>query len=252
MRKCLHWLGSLITLLFFILSFPSFVYAKTFSSEFTEFELPSGWDCALEGTEWVCQSDNKDRRKEAVIILAAKYVDERDSIAEYQAYLSLPKKFNLPAGKIQISEAKTVTVRTIDNHPWVDALHLASEVSGFYTRYLGTVKENLGIVISFSVAKDHYDAYLDIFERAISTLKVFNQDNKHSGDRWKKQEGENSVDPAVVETNLPSTKLASEVESEIVQKHAPNSREGDSSKTIFLIGVIVAVVFVLMKSKKKK
>ena len=47
-------------------------FARKFTSQYCEFELPSGWDCALEGTEWVCQSSNKDRKKEAIIILAAK------------------------------------------------------------------------------------------------------------------------------------------------------------------------------------
>ena len=27
--------------------------AKRFANQYTEFELPSGWECALEGTEWV-------------------------------------------------------------------------------------------------------------------------------------------------------------------------------------------------------
>jgi len=44
-------------------------HAKLFTSQYCEFELPPGWECALEGTEWVCQSTNKDRQKEAIIIL---------------------------------------------------------------------------------------------------------------------------------------------------------------------------------------
>ena len=45
--------------------------AKRFSSKYCEFELPPGWECALEGTEYVCQSENADRKKESIIILAA-------------------------------------------------------------------------------------------------------------------------------------------------------------------------------------
>ena len=72
------------------------VFAKTFTSQFAEFELPNGWECALEGSEWVCQSDNKDRKKEAIIILAAKYRGANDSLDIYQAYLKAPKTFSLP------------------------------------------------------------------------------------------------------------------------------------------------------------
>jgi hypothetical protein len=108
------------------------VFAKTFTSQFSEFELPNGWDCALEGSEWVCQSDNKDRKKEAIIILAAKYRGDQDDLDKYQAYLKSPKTFSLPGGKTQVSEAKAVSIREINGQRWVDSLHLASEVPGFY------------------------------------------------------------------------------------------------------------------------
>ena len=51
----------LFVLLLIVIS--NHAYSKTFSSQFSEFELPNGWDCALEGSEWVCQSENKDRKK---------------------------------------------------------------------------------------------------------------------------------------------------------------------------------------------
>ena len=47
-------------------------FAKRFASKFCEFELPPQWECQLEGTEWVCQGLNEDRKREAIIILAAK------------------------------------------------------------------------------------------------------------------------------------------------------------------------------------
>ena len=37
--------------------------AKRFTNQYTEFELPGGWECQLEGTEWVCQSSSKDRKQ---------------------------------------------------------------------------------------------------------------------------------------------------------------------------------------------
>ena len=72
----------------FALVFSYGVQAKRFTNQYTEFELPGGWECQLEGTEWVCQSLNKDRKKEAIIILAAKLRGERDDLAEYQNYLN--------------------------------------------------------------------------------------------------------------------------------------------------------------------
>ncbi len=153
------------------------VQAKRFASQYCEFELPAGWKCNLEGSEWVCQSSNKDRQKEAIIILAAKIRGSQDSLDGYQTYLKRKKTFTLPGGKTQVSDPRTVGLKTINTHRWVDALHLASEVPGFYTRYLATVKEDLGVAVTFSVAKDFYNQYRGIFDKVIATLRVFRQKN---------------------------------------------------------------------------
>lgn len=228
-----------------LLLLASALHAKTFSSQFTEFELPTGWDCALEGNEWVCQSDDKDRKKEAIIILAAKYRGEQDSLDNYQAYLKQPKTFTLPGGKTQISEAKTTTIKTINGQQWVDALHLASEVPGFYTRYLATVKDNLGIAVTFSVAKDHYDSYQEIFEKVVATLKVFNQ--KSGGDKWKekKAEGDLTEGSTIVGDTTQNIDISK-------QKKGGNGDDGAGAGSIILIVLIAAAAFIVIKMKKKK
>ncbi len=168
-------LNRFLALLAVVFLFSPMVYAKKFASQYCEFELPPGWECSLEGTEWVCQSDNKDRQKEAIIILAAKIRGPQDSLDEYQAYLKATKTYKLPGGKTQVSEPKVVEPKTINNHQWVDALHLASEVPGFYTRYLATVKEDLGVAVTLTVVKDLYSQYQSIFDKIVSTLRVFRQ-----------------------------------------------------------------------------
>tara|TARA_R110002072_G_scaffold64203_6_gene159803 strand:+ start:14240 stop:14998 length:759 start_codon:yes stop_codon:yes gene_type:complete len=151
----------------------SLTHADKFSSQYCEFQLPVGWNCALEGTEWVCQSTNADRKKEAIIILAAKVRGSKDSLPAYQAYLKQNKTFSLPGGKSQVSEPKYTKLSQIKSHQWVDSLHLASEVPGFYTRYMATVKGTLGVAVTFSVGQEHYNTYKDVFESVIQTLKVF-------------------------------------------------------------------------------
>lgn len=224
----------------------SSVFAKTFTSQFSEFELPNGWECALEGSEWVCQSENKDRKKEAIIILAAKYRGEQDSLDQYQAYLKAPKTFSLPGGKTQVSEAKSVSVREINGQRWVDSLHLASEVPGFYTRYLATVKDTLGIAVTFSVAKDHYDSYQDIFEKIIATLKVFDQ-KAASGGTWKpKGKEDNLIGEG---TYIPDQGNNPDI---TVQKKGKSSGDGDDSTTLFLLIGGAVVAFIVLKMRKKK
>jgi hypothetical protein len=161
----------------------SHVFAKDFANQYTSFSLPEGWECGLEGSEWVCQHTNKDRKKEAIIILAAKIRGGQDNVSDYLSYLKKVKSFTLPGGKTQYSEPKYTTQKTIHNHPWIDSLHLASEVPGFYTRYMATIKEDLGIAVTFSVAKSHYNEYQGVFDRIVETLRVF-RDKSKSADQY--------------------------------------------------------------------
>lgn len=166
-------------LIMLLLSTP--VLAKRFSSQYCEFELPAGWSCALEGAEWVCQASSKDRQKEAIIILAAKHRGTQDSLESYEDYLKKVKTFTIPGGKTQISEPKYTKSMKVNDQTWIDSLHMASEVPGFFTRYLATVKEDLGVAVTFSVAKDHYDSYKGVFDNIINSMRVFRNKGATSG-----------------------------------------------------------------------
>jgi len=224
----------------------NFADAKTFTNQYTEFELPNGWECVLEGAEYVCQSSDKERKKEAIIILAAKYRGEQDSLDEYQAYLKKPKSFALPGGKQQISEAKSVGLKQINGQQWVDALHLASEVPGFYTRYLATVKDKLGIAVTFSVARDHYSEYQEIFDKVVATLKVFEQRSDSNFAAVKKKD-DNLIDDAG------STIGATDPNADIsLNKQQKKKSMSDETSMLIAAAVALLIVFVLMKMRKKK
>jgi len=236
---------SSLVVLFCLLVSP--LQAKRFTSQYCEFELPPGWECALEGTEWVCQSTNKDRKKEAIIILAAKIRGSQDSLPQYQAYLKKAKTFTLPGGKTQVSEGKYTKVSKIHGQAWVDSLHMASEVPGFYTRYMATVKEDLGIAVTFSVAKDHYDSYQDLFEKIIQTLKVFRQKKTSTGDF--KLAGDKRGD--LLDTPLiPSTDTRYGIG--VQKKSGGDSGSGPMEDYLIYIAIGGAVAFGLAKLRKKK
>ncbi len=166
-----------VSLLTAVLVFSSLTQAKEFSNGFIKFELPAGWQCVIEGSEWVCQSENLERKKEAIIILAAKKRGPQDTLAEYMAYLKQAKTYSLPGGKTQRSEPKTVDKKVINGLPWIDALHMASEVPGFYTRYLAATKADIGVAVTFSVTKSLYSAYKEIFDSVISSMRIIRQTN---------------------------------------------------------------------------
>lgn len=226
-------------------------FAKTFTSQYCEFELPLGWKCALEGTEWVCQSENEDRQKEAIIILAAKIRGDRDSLDEYQAYLRETKTFVLPGGRTQVSEPKNVEkLTTNEGHTWIDALHLASEVPGFYTRYLATVKEDLGVAVTFSVGQDHYDDYQPIFQKIIESLKVFRKSNSSSN--YELAERDEGVDVAGLDEGafIPDAGRKYDISNQDERKGG--GLAGGAGTSIIFLLLIAGAGFVLYKLKKKK
>lgn len=224
------------------------VHAKVFTSQFTEFLLPNGWECAMEGSEWVCQSTNNNRKKEAIIILAAKLKGGQDSLSHYQTYLKNTKEFKIPGGKKQVSEPKYTNIKDIKGHKWVDSLHLASEVPGFYTRYLATVKGDLGVLVTFSVSKDHYSSYSKVIDGIVESLKVFAQ-MKNSPTKFVRQARDGSLpgEGEFVEDGSDALDIGLGAR----KRQKSGSSDGSTDMIMYIIGA-AAVAFVLMRMKKGK
>lgn len=147
--------------------------AARFANQFVEFELPPQWQCNLESAEWVCQNTADAKKREAVIILAAKLKGPQDSLDQYQAYLKNPKTYKSIQGRPVKSEPKYAKTINLNGQAWIDSLHLESEVPGFYTRYLATVKQDIGVLVTYSINKAKYQSYLEPFDNLVKTLKVF-------------------------------------------------------------------------------
>lgn len=148
-------------------------FGAKFANQFSEFELPPQWQCNLEGAEWVCQNSEESRKRDAIIVLAAKLKGDQDSLDQYLAFLKNPKTFVSVQGKQIRSEPKYAKNTLINGHAWADALHLESEIPGFYTRYLATVQQDIGVLVTYSISKTKYAEYLQDFENMVKTLKVF-------------------------------------------------------------------------------
>ncbi|MCT4640755.1 MAG: hypothetical protein N4A33_00555 [Bacteriovoracaceae bacterium] len=243
----MHSLKPAILCIFCSLLLSTNVFSKTFSNQYTQFELPPGWECSIEGSEWVCQSENKDRKKEAIIILAAKIRGQNDSLQAYQAYLKKGKTFQLPGGKFQKSEPKYTKLKVINKHQWADALHLASEVPGFYTRYLATVKEDLGVAVTFSVTKDMYNVYQGIFDNVVATLRVFRQKkNNLAVTKLKNRNKDANFDDAVFVDEGDTFNIAQG------KSKKGKSSSGEDDFTLLLLIAAAVGGFIYMKKKKKK
>ncbi len=155
------------------LLFPVSGFAARFANQFAEFELPPQWQCNLEGAEWVCQNSNEAKKRDAIIVLAAKLKGDQDSLDQYLTYLKSPKSFTSVEGKPVKSDPKYAKTVNLNGQAWVDALHMESEIPGFYTRYLATVKQDIGVLVTYSINKAKYQQYLEDFDNMVKTLKVF-------------------------------------------------------------------------------
>lgn len=158
----------------FLFAFTSIAEAKTFSNQFIEFQLPDKWECQLDGTEWVCQSTDEQKKRDAIIVLAAKIKKAgMDELPVYKAHLEKPAQYQSLSGETVTSEPRYVKEISISSKQWIDSLHLQSEIPDFYTRYLATVEADLGILVTFSVRKDKYDEYAPDIESMTKSLRAF-------------------------------------------------------------------------------
>ena len=171
--------GLLVYLTFFSLFWITPASAKLFKNAYVSFELPEGWNCQLEKTEWTCQGQNVSRT-EAIIILAAKEVGDSDSLAQYSVYLKSPKRIMGAKGQIVTSTVQNVRKRKINHHDWIDGRHLSSEIPHYYTRYLATTKKSVAVLVTFSARKSVFTKYSYAFIRAINSLQVIATDRLSS------------------------------------------------------------------------
>lgn len=158
--------------------------AKTFRNSYVSFDLPDNWNCQIEGTEYVCRTlAPGNESKEAIIILTAKEAGPLDTLQQYEMYLKAPKSIPSRTGVPTQSQVLKVEIRQINNHPWVDGMHLGSEIPNYYTRYMATIKDQLGIVVTFSAHKLYYPKYANDFLKAITSLRVLSiqQSAQNSG-----------------------------------------------------------------------
>ena len=150
--------------------------------------MPHKWTCDLNQMVWVCRykvsnhcKKNSHKKvckrqikksKEAVIVFTAKEASEVDNLKTYFNVLREIRKVKKKSGQTSQSKVIHTKIVNIKNHKWVDGMHLGSEISHYYTRYLATIKGNIAILVTFSSHKLFYTKYSNQFFRAINSLDV--------------------------------------------------------------------------------
>ncbi len=239
-------LGAIVTSVALLLASPQ-VEAKIFRNAYVSFELPDQWDCVLEGTEYVCRSQkNPQDSREAIIILTAKEAGPMDSLPAYQQHLQTPKLIPNRLGQQMQSQVVKVTQSMIANQPWADGMHLGSEIPNYYTRYMATVKDQVGILVTFSAHKRVYTKYSNDFFKAIQSLRVTVTKGlmAHPGDG-----------PLRPGSETLGQNLQSAIPQDMMQDLPDEPTNGGSKMTNMLFGIAIlmaaAGLYLLFKRKKR-
>lgn len=226
------------------------VHAEKWANQFTEFELPANWACSIEDAEWVCQSSDPAKKKEAIIVLAAKLKGDQDSLDQYLTYLKGVKTFTSVTGKPMKSEPKYAKSVNLNGHAWVDALHLESEIPGFFTRYLATVKDDIGVLVTYSIAKNKYQDYLSDFENLVRTLKVFRKPGGiNAGTEGSVVQNVKIPTTVTGDTVFPGTQIAGG--SDVTRQAQPKAQGGMDDTTFYILVGAVAVGLMIFLKKKR-
>jgi hypothetical protein len=154
--------------------------AELFRSSYLSFALPPGWQCSLEGTEWVCEDQSEGKEKTAIIILTAKERGSDDRLDLFEDHLSAPKPVTdakgMPTGRS--SKVEFVIREPIGARMWVHSRQFESEVPNYYTDYFATVDDEIAILLTFSAYKDSFQIAFQRFYPSMATILPENRANR--------------------------------------------------------------------------
>lgn len=218
-------------------------HAAKFANHFTEFDLPNQWECRLENAEWICQSLDQEKKRDAIIVMAAKLRGDQDTLATYLEHLKAPKVYNSVQGRPVKSEPKYARETQLNDQTWIDSLHMESEIPGFFTRYLATVKEDIGILVTYSVNKDKYQEYLPEFENMVKSLKVF----RKPGSLNSAGADSNLFQTIEIPQGISGDSIFPAGQADAKPKAKPKESEDN---TMFFILIAAAIGFILWKKKQ--
>ena len=175
----------ILSVFLFLLLLTFNVEARTFKNAYISFEMQDNWKCVLEQTEWICQAEDPQEAKEAKIILTAKERGPADTMESYELHLNTPQIITGNAGPLTSSPKYKAQKKKINDHLWLDSLHQDSEVQNYFTRYMATVKDEIGILVTFSAHNKFYSKHSGNFNKTIQTLRVVASKNFQMGNQEK-------------------------------------------------------------------
>lgn len=125
-----------------------------------------------EGVHRICHNKSPQLAKEAIIIVVAKEVGKQDGVTQYIEYLKKKKSYKTRKGKPMTSKVYHSKSNKINSHLWADGFHLASEIPVYYTRYLGSTKSGLAVLVTYTAHRKLWKKYANDFNKSILSLRL--------------------------------------------------------------------------------
>ena len=141
------------------------------STDFIDFQLPSHWTCN-EASPRTCQDSRPVLQQEAMLSFAGKPAKENETLPAYLAYLKRPKTWQEENGTEVTSHVVEAKMITVGGQSWVSVIHEDSELRGFRTRYLATVKDGTVVIVTLTARSDRYGVYESELERGLKSAKL--------------------------------------------------------------------------------
>jgi hypothetical protein len=149
------------------------IQAKQISTPFLNFQISNRWDCEFQDPlAYVCRLQQNQPAQDALIIVSAKEAGPEDNFSSFQKYLGMPKPLQAKGATPSISKVQYVRILDIHKQKWTEGLHLNSEIEGYSTRYLATVKGKLSVLVTLSAAQNHWKFFEQDFKMAVQTLQL--------------------------------------------------------------------------------
>lgn len=149
--------------------------AKQITTPFLNFQISNRWDCQFQDPlAYVCRLQLNQPVQDAIIIVSAKEAGPEDTFNSFQKYLGMPKPLQAKGATPSISKVQYVKILDIHKQKWTEGLHLNSEIEGYSTRYLATVKGKLSVLVTLSAAQNHWKFFEQDFKMAVQTLQLTN------------------------------------------------------------------------------
>lgn len=242
--------NSLYLVIASLLLSPSLSASKKFNNSYIEFSIPDSWSCKEEGGQHVCQPVNPEQRKEAIVVMAAKYKGPEDDLKEYMAKLKDKRDIKDIKGKSYSSKNQYTKWNTVLGTIWVDSQSEDSEVPGFVTRYLATVQKGVGIVITFSAHKTKYSQYTADFYQMVNSLRISN--NVPAAPSENKAADMNKLGNGVMVGNFDATNKNNDAKKTVSQVDIKVTKDSSTTTYIALIAVVIIAVILVARKRKRR